>query len=98
MTGTGYADVLADNVIGPLGLKNTSLPVGTGVPDPIWRGYTLDAEGKPHDQSFVRAAGFTGGSGGMVSTPADLDDVIRAMSAAGGRRPRRSPCRSMPTA
>jgi D-alanyl-D-alanine carboxypeptidase len=77
VTGRGYADVLTDKVFGPLGLKNTSLPAGTEMPDPIWHGYALDADGKPHDQSFVLAAGFTEASGGMVSPPADLNDFIR---------------------
>jgi D-alanyl-D-alanine carboxypeptidase len=77
VTGRRYVDVLADTVFGPLGLKDTSLPTGTEIPDPVMHGYGVGADGKPVDQSSVLAAGFTEASGGMVSTPADLNAFVR---------------------
>ncbi len=77
VTGREYADVLAQKVFGPLGLDDTSLPTGTELPDPLFHGYALDDDGPPEDQSNLVAAGYLWASGGLVSTPADLNDFIR---------------------
>ena len=77
VTGEDYADVLAEKVFDPLELEDTSLPTGPEMPDPLFHGYKLDAEGQPEDESKLVAAGYPWASGGMVSTPADLNDFIR---------------------
>ena len=77
VTGKGYADVLAEQVFGPLGLDETSLPAGTELPDPLFHGYAIDADSQLEDQSTLVAAGYPWASGGIVSTPADLNDFIR---------------------
>jgi D-alanyl-D-alanine carboxypeptidase len=76
-TGQGYGDVLAEKVFGPLGLEDTSLPAGPEIPDPIFHGYSLGADGQPEDESEVLDAGWPWASGGLVSTPADLNDFVR---------------------
>lgn len=77
VTGEDYAEVLAEKVLDPLRLDNTSLPTGTELPDRLFHGYVLDAEGQLEDESNLVAAGWPWASGGMVSTPANLNDFIR---------------------
>ena len=76
-TGQDYADVLTERVLEPLGLDATSLPTGSELPEPFIHGYRLDGDGDFEDESNVIAGGWTWASGGMVSTPADLNDFIR---------------------
>jgi D-alanyl-D-alanine carboxypeptidase len=77
VTGKAYADVLAEEVFGPLGLDETSLPAGTEMPDPLFHGYALDPDGQLEDLSTVFSAGYAWASGGIESTPGDLNDFIR---------------------
>ncbi len=77
VTGKSYADVLAEQVFGPLELEQTSLPAETEMPDPLFHGYALDPDGKLEDLSTVFSAGYAWASGGIVSTPGDLNDFIR---------------------
>jgi D-alanyl-D-alanine carboxypeptidase len=76
-TGKDYADVLAEQVFRPLGLDETSLPAATEMPEPFIHGYQLTADGEPEDYSDVFAAGWAWASGGIVSSPGDLNDFIR---------------------
>jgi D-alanyl-D-alanine carboxypeptidase len=78
-TGRPYAAVLTDDVLRPLGLTHTSLPVGPALATPSIHGYALDsATGKVNDDvSEDLAAGWAWASGGVVSTPADLNAFIR---------------------
>jgi D-alanyl-D-alanine carboxypeptidase len=78
VTGKSYEDVLAEQVFGPLGLDETSLPAGTDQPDPLFHGYVIDEKSQLEDQSELFAAGYAWASGGIVSTPGDLNDFIRA--------------------
>ena len=47
------------------------------MPDPYLHGYQLEDDGQPVDVSTLFAAGWAWSSGGVVSTPADLNDFIR---------------------
>lgn len=76
-TGKTYAEVLQEQVFAPLGLDSTSLPVGTEMPEPTLHGYDLDEQGAPEDVTELVAAGWAWASGGIVSTPADLNTFIR---------------------
>jgi D-alanyl-D-alanine carboxypeptidase len=78
VTGRSYSDVLADTVIRPLKLRQTSLPEGIQMPRPTLRGYDLSKTGTPEDDTDALAAGWAWASGGVVSTPADLNTFIRA--------------------
>jgi D-alanyl-D-alanine carboxypeptidase len=73
-TGTSYEEQLRELVYRPLGLKKTSLPRGTNLRKPFIHGYSQDP---PEDESKDFAAGWSWASGGIVSTPADLNDFIR---------------------
>src|SRR5215211_2937488 len=77
-TGKSYEDQLREQVYRPLGLKKTSLPRGTNLRKPFIHGYSNDpAQDPPEDVSELVAAGWSWASGGIVSTPADLNDFIR---------------------
>ena len=76
-TGEPYPDVLAEQVLEPLGLSETSLPEGVEIAEPFIHGYAIDNGGAPEDVSNLLAAGWAWASGGVVSTPNDLNDFIR---------------------
>ena len=77
-TGKSYEDLLRELVYRPLGLRKTSLPRGTNLRKPFIHGYDNDpAQDPPEDVSELVAAGWSWASGGIVSTPADLNDFIR---------------------
>jgi D-alanyl-D-alanine carboxypeptidase len=77
-TGMSYEDLLRERVYRPLGLRKTSLPSGTHLRKPFIHGYSNDpSQNPPEDLSKDFAAGWSWASGGIVSTPADLNDFIR---------------------
>ena len=84
-TRRSYARVLTRAVLRPLGLSHTTLPVRTHLDRPFIHGYALDrkTETPREDVSQVVAAGWAWASGGVVSTPADLNRFIRGY--VGGR-------------
>jgi D-alanyl-D-alanine carboxypeptidase len=82
-TGKPYEESLQKLVLDPLKLTSTSLPKGTDISKPTFRGYGLDEPHTPSDQTTVLAAGWAWASGGIVSTPADLNKFIRGY--VGGR-------------
>lgn len=75
--GKPYEDVLAENVFGPLGLANTSLPAGIELPEPTLHGYAWAPPEPLEDVTAGLAGGWAWASGGIVSTPADLNTFIR---------------------
>jgi D-alanyl-D-alanine carboxypeptidase len=74
-TGTSYEEQLRERVYKPLGLRKTTLPRGTNLRKPFIHGYS--SQDPPEDLSEDFAAGWAWASGGIVSTPADLNDFIR---------------------
>src|SRR5215210_3647485 len=77
-TGMSYEDQLRERVYRPLGMRKTSLPRGSNLRKPFIHGYDNDpSQQPPEDLSEVVAAGWAWASGGIVSTPADLNDFIR---------------------
>jgi len=75
-TRKSYENQLTKQVYRPLGLSRTSLPVGPELGKPFIHGYDL-SESPPEDVSEILAAGWAWASGGIVSTPADLNTFIR---------------------
>jgi D-alanyl-D-alanine carboxypeptidase len=75
-TGEAYEDQLKKRVYRPLGLSRTSLPVGPELSKPFIHGYDLSTS-PPEDASELVAAGWAWASGGIVSTPSDLNAFIR---------------------
>jgi D-alanyl-D-alanine carboxypeptidase len=82
-TGRSYERELRRLVSAPLGLNRTTLPRGPGLPRPFMHGYAPDPPKAPEDVSTVFAGGWAWASGGIVSTPADLNRFIRGY--VGGR-------------
>jgi D-alanyl-D-alanine carboxypeptidase len=81
VSGRSYGAVLQDQVYGPLGLTETSLPSDATIPNPSIHGYALAPGQPPEDVSEAFAAGWSWASGGIVSTPADTDRFIRQYAA-----------------
>jgi len=76
-TGGSYEGALRSEVVEPLRLRETSLPDGTNMPNPYLHGYDTPGSGTPEDLSEAVAAGWPWASGGIVSTPSDLNRFIR---------------------
>jgi D-alanyl-D-alanine carboxypeptidase len=79
-TGTPYEQVLRDEVFGPFGLDETSLPSDNLMPPPFVHGYAGTA-GESTDLEDVTedfAAGWTWASGGIVATPRDANRFVRS--------------------
>lgn len=78
VTRGSYERALDRQVVRPLGLRNTSLPAGPEMPRPFLHGYDFDPDGgPPTDVSLLVAGGWAWASGGIVSSPADLNRFIR---------------------
>jgi len=76
--GTSYEEQLRERVYKPLGLKKTSLPRGPDLSKPFIHGYDNDPSQQPsEDLSEVLASGWFWASGGMVTTPSDLNAFAR---------------------
>lgn len=72
-----YTALLSSTVYATLGLTHTSLPAGPRLPAPTIRGYALDPPNPPTDVSTLLSAAYSWASGGIVSTPADLNRFVR---------------------
>jgi D-alanyl-D-alanine carboxypeptidase len=77
-TRRSYASVLREQVYRSIGLSHTSLPTGAAMPAPLLRGYAVAPGRQPDDVTNTFAAGWSWASGGIVSTPRDLNRFIRA--------------------
>jgi D-alanyl-D-alanine carboxypeptidase len=73
-----YRQLLRAKVFGPLGLDATSLPSGFRLPRPFAHGYLVDPPNQPTDISTRYSASGAWASGGIVSTPANLNRFVRA--------------------
>ena len=82
-TGRSYDRLLRERVYRPLGMRNTSLPLGSRLPRPFAHGYVPDPPGPLEDLSEAFSASGSWASGGIVSTPADLTRFVRGY--VGGR-------------
>ncbi|MFD6875858.1 MULTISPECIES: serine hydrolase domain-containing protein [unclassified Streptomyces] len=83
VTGRRYEDLLRDLVYEPLGLERTSLPGGYRLPVPFLHGYVVEPPEEPQDVSEAIGASGAWASGGIVSTPQDLTEFIRAYAGGG---------------
>ena len=87
-SGRPYVELLQELVFSRLGLKRTTLPREVAMPRPYVRGYDIAPPDAPVDISEVINPSQVWASGGMVSTPVELNRFIRAY--AGGRLIERS--------
>jgi D-alanyl-D-alanine carboxypeptidase len=78
VTGQSYEANLAHVVAGPLGLTKTYLPTDVELPTPYVHGYQV-TPGKPiEDLSEYLNPALAWASGGMLSTPSELNTFMRA--------------------
>ena len=79
VSGVGYETLLKRLVFRPLGMRDTIMPPGFTLPQPFVHGYSYDGPGRPlEDISEALNASGAWASGGLVSTPADLNTFMRA--------------------
>ncbi|MFF7177990.1 serine hydrolase [Streptomyces sp. NPDC008121] len=83
-TGQRYERLLERLVYAPLGLRETSLPQGYRMPRPYIHGYDVTPPAPPEDISEALSASGVWASGGIVSTPKDLNAFIRAWAGGHG--------------
>lgn len=84
VTGLAYPAVLKRTVFDPLDLGRTSLTAGGLLPSPVLHGYGVEPGEAPADVSeVIDFGGFAWASGGIVSTPDNLNRFVRAY--VGGR-------------
>ena len=82
-SGRRYEELLHTLVDQPLGLRETTLPQGFGLPEPYLHGYAVQPPAPPEDVSTLIGASGVWASGGIVSTPDDLGTSWVPMRAAG---------------
>jgi D-alanyl-D-alanine carboxypeptidase len=78
-TGRSYFHELQRAVLRPLHLTQTSLPHSSAIPRPYIHGYDLNEKtNRPTDDvSHLVGAGWVWSSGGVVSTPGNLNRFVR---------------------
>ncbi len=77
VTGKPYDALLRQIVFGPAQLRQTSFPTTVRLPTPFIHGYAFDKDGTPSDVSTYLSPSGAWASGGIVSTPANLNRFIR---------------------
>ncbi len=77
-TGRTYASELRRIVFRPAHLSRSSLPTKVAMPSPFIHGYETEAGAEPQDVSEALSPSGAWASGGIVSTPANLNAFIRA--------------------
>jgi D-alanyl-D-alanine carboxypeptidase len=77
VTGGSYEAALDQYVSVPLHLVKTTLPDNVQLPDPYVRGYDVEIGKPPDDVSMVLNPGLAWASGGMLSTPTELNEFMR---------------------
>jgi D-alanyl-D-alanine carboxypeptidase len=78
VTGQSYEQALADIVSSPLHLTKTVLPSDATLDEPYVHGYDVNPGSPPQDFSMFLNPGLAWASGGMLSTPAELNAFMRA--------------------
>jgi D-alanyl-D-alanine carboxypeptidase len=78
VTNSTYEAALEQYVTGPLHLDQTTLPSNTVLSAPYLHGYDITAGQPPEDISMLLNPGLAWASGGMLSTPTQLNTFMRA--------------------
>lgn len=76
VTGESYGSLLRQVVFAPAKLRQTTFPTTVALPAPFIHGYDR-RDGKPIDVSTFLSPSGAWASGGIISTPADLNRFIR---------------------
>jgi D-alanyl-D-alanine carboxypeptidase len=78
ITGRSYTQLLKTTVFGPARLRQTSLPVKAALPTPFIHGYLVAPGEEDEDASTLLSPSGAWASGGIVSTPRNLNTFIRS--------------------
>jgi D-alanyl-D-alanine carboxypeptidase len=78
VTHESYEAALAHEVTGRLDLTGTTLPDNPELTEPYVHGYAIEPGAPPEDISTYLNPGLAWASGGMLSTPAELNQFMRA--------------------
>jgi D-alanyl-D-alanine carboxypeptidase len=78
VTGKSYEAALANEVTNPSHLARTSLPSDVGLPTPYVHGYDITPGVPPLDVSMFLNPALAWASGGMLSTPSELNKFMRS--------------------
>ncbi|MET0595494.1 MAG: serine hydrolase domain-containing protein [Polyangiaceae bacterium] len=89
ITGKSLADVVAERITRPLGMNETTMPLGSEMEAPAAHGY-LVGMGDPIDVTGISASSAYG-HGNAVSTPADMNRFYGALVAGKVVNPSRLP-------
>lgn len=91
-SGKSYDELLREYVYGPAKLGRTSLPETLAMPSPLLRGYEVSPDAPPEDVTEVINPALAWASGGIVSTPNDVNRFFRAYVSGDlfGRKARRA--------
>ena len=79
ITGRPYARLLKRFVYRPLKLRETSLPTRLALPRPFLHGYLTEPGSPPNDVSQLVSPSGAWASGGIVSTPLEVNRFIRGL-------------------
>lgn len=79
VTGRSYGKLLRRFVFRPLGLRETSLPRRAQLPQPFLHGYLTEPGSPPEDVSTLLSPSGAWASGGIVSTPLELNRFVRGL-------------------
>jgi len=82
--GAPLADVLERRILGPLGMRESSLPSSARLPRPFPKGYTRQTANRRLGDATFNTPTATWAAGGMVST---VGDLLRAAPMLGAGRP-----------
>ena len=77
-TGRTYDQLLKRQIYRPVGIRNTSLPETLAMPKGYMHGYDRNDQGRFEDVSKFINPALAWASGGIVSTPADVNRFFRA--------------------
>jgi D-alanyl-D-alanine carboxypeptidase len=79
VAGRSYGRLLRRFVFRRLGLRETSLPTAVRLPRPFLHGYLTEPGSPPEDVSTLISPSGAWASGGIVSTPLELNRFIRGL-------------------
>ncbi|MCX4974036.1 serine hydrolase [Streptomyces sp. NBC_00620] len=77
VTGEPYETLLSKTVYQRQGLHHTSLPQGYEMPEPFMHGYAVSPPEPPEDVSELIGTSGVWASGGIISTPRDMNRFVR---------------------
>ncbi len=79
VTGRSYGSLLRRFVFRPLNLRETSFPTTVPLPRPFLHGYQTEPGSPPNDVSTLLNPSGAWASGGIVSTPLDVNRFVRGL-------------------